>query len=375
MNLILNRFASLPWILIFVITGLAIAGVAVLYSATATNPGEAGLPARHAIRFGLAFLIMIIIGMIPIGVWARIAFPAYLGVVVLLIGVEFYGSLGGGAQRWLELGPITLQPSELMKIALVLALARYYHMVQNERDRSFFDHIPSLAMIAVPAYLVFRQPDLGTALMLTAAGGAMIFFAGIQKRYVIGTLLIAAIASPLAFYFVLKPYQQERVLTAFDPSRDPLGAGYQIQQAKIAIGSGGVNGRGFMQGTQSQLDYIPEQHTDFIFTVVAEEAGFVGAFGLLMAFGTIFVLGLMIAARSKHAFGRLAAAGIVVTIAFYVVVNVGMVMGLLPVVGVPLPLISYGGTVMITVMAAFGLLCSIHVDRDREHPLVLSGAI
>lgn len=363
---ILSRIGRLPWIMILIIIGLGVFGVAVLYSATITNPSEAGLPAVHAFRVGIALAFLFALSMTPLGLWSAIAYAAYLGALVMLVGVEFAGSMGGGAQRWLQLGPIRVQPSEFMKVALFLALARFYHQVLAYDRPRFYHHLFAAVMIGAPVLLVFRQPDLGTALMLGATGAAVMFFAGLRYWVIIVGLVAVVFSAPLAYFYVLKDYQRERVLTAIDPSRDPLGAGYQIQQAEIAIGSGGAEGKGYMKGTQSQLDYIPEQHTDFIFTVIAEEFGFVGSVGLLFAWGVILVLGFMIAGRSRSHFGYLATSGAVVTIAFYIFVNIGMVSGMLPVVGVPLPLISYGGTAMLTVMAALAVICATNLDRDRH---------
>lgn len=362
----LSRVFRLPWIMIFIMLGIGVFGVAVLYSSTITNPVEASLPAKHAVRLGIAFVFLFALSMTPLGVWSAISYTAYSGALVLLLGVEFFGAMGGGAQRWLDVGPIRVQPSEFMKLALLLALARFYHQVKSTGEIRFFHHMIALAMIGAPVLLVFRQPDLGTSLMLAATGFAVMFFAGIRYWIIILGLVSVILSAPLAYFYVLKDYQRERVLTAIDPSRDPLGAGYQIQQAEIAIGSGGTEGRGYMQGTQSQLDYIPEQHTDFIFTVIAEEFGFIGSVALILSWITLFVLGLIIAGRSRSHFGYLAASGAVVTVAFYVFVNIAMVSGMLPVVGVPLPLISYGGTAMLTVMAAFAVICATNLDRDRH---------
>jgi rod shape determining protein RodA len=366
-----SRVFRLPWIMILIMLGLGIFGVAVLYSSTITNPIEAGLPAKHAVRLGIAFVFLFALAMTPLGFWSAVSYTGYLGALLLLVGVEFFGAMGGGAQRWLDIGPIRVQPSEFMKLALLLALARFYHQVRASGEVKFFHHIFALLMIGAPVMLVFRQPDLGTSLMLAATGFAVMFFAGIRYWIIIAGLVAVVLSAPLAYFYVLKDYQRERVLTAIDPSRDPLGAGYQIQQAEIAIGSGGAEGRGYMQGTQSQLDYIPEQHTDFIFTVIAEEFGFVGSVGLIGAWIALFALGLMVAGRSRSHFGYLASSGAVVTIAFYVFVNIAMVSGMLPVVGVPLPLISYGGTAMLTVMAAFAVICATNLDRDKH--LSISG--
>ncbi|MAT35092.1 MAG: rod shape-determining protein RodA [Ponticaulis sp.] len=356
----------MPWIMILIVFGLGVFGVAVLYSATITNPTESSLPAVHAVRVGVALAFMFALAMTPLGLWSAIAYSAYLGALILLIGVEVAGVTGGGAQRWLQVGPIRVQPSEFMKLALLLALARFYHQQLVNGPAKFYHHLIALVMILMPVGLVFNQPDLGTALMLAATGAAVMFFAGMRYWVIIIGIVAVVLSAPLAYFYVLKDYQRERVLTAIDPSRDPLGAGYQIQQAEIAIGSGGAQGRGYMKGTQSQLDYIPEQHTDFIFTVIAEEFGFVGAVGLLSAWLLVLALGFFIASRCRSYFGYLAASGAVVTIAFYVFVNIGMVSGLLPVVGVPLPLISYGGTAMLTVMAALAVICAVNLDRDRH---------
>lgn len=362
----LSRFFRLPWIMILIMFGLGVFGVAVLYSATITNPIEASLPAKHAVRVGIAFVFLFALAMMPLGLWSSISYTAYFGALLLLVGVEFMGATGGGAQRWLDIGPIRVQPSEFMKLALLLALARFYHQIGESGEIRLWHHLMAIIMIGMPVLLVFRQPDLGTSLMLAATGAAVMFFAGMRYWIIIVGMVLVVATAPLAYFYVLKDYQRERVLTAINPARDPLGAGYQIQQAEIAIGSGGSEGRGYMQGTQSQLDYIPEQHTDFIFTVIAEEFGFVGSVGLLLAWAIFLALGLVVASRSRSRFGYLAASGAVVTMAFYVFVNIGMVSGLLPVVGVPLPMISYGGTAMLTVMAALAVICAVNLDRDRH---------
>ena len=362
----LDKLIAMPWGLVALIIGLAILGTAMLYSSTITNPDVADLPGKHFTRFALSFFVMIGLALTPTSIWLRAAIPAYVVSFILLIGVEFFGSTGGGAERWLQLGPVRLQPSEFMKLALVLALAQYYHMFLKDNSGGFFIHLPALLLIMAPAALVLRQPDLGTALTLAAAGLVIIYFAGLFWKVMGAALLGAVIGAPFAYFSVLKPYQRARVETLWNPSADPLGAGYQSEQAKIAIGSGGFEGKGFTQGTQSQLDFIPEQHTDFIFTVVAEEFGFLGSAALLTIWAAVIVWGFMIAMRSHSLFGRFAAIGAVATIAFYVSFNIGMVAGLLPVVGIPLPLISYGGTAMVTVMAAFGLILSVHLHRDAK---------
>ena len=291
---LVSRFLRLPWVMILIMFGLGVFGVAVLYSATITNPVEASLPAKHAVRVGIAFVFLFALAMMPLGLWSSVSYTAYFGALLLLVGVEFVGATGGGAQRWLDIGPIRVQPSEFMKLALLLALARFYHQTIEAGEVRIWHHLIAIIMIVMPVMLVFRQPDLGTSLMLAATGAAVMFFAGMRYWIIIVGLVLVVATAPLAYFYVLKDYQRERVLTAINPARDPLGAGYQIQQAEIAIGSGGAEGRGYMQGTQSQLDYIPEQHTDFIFTVIAEEFGFVGSVGLLLAWAISSLWGFLL---------------------------------------------------------------------------------
>lgn len=360
----LDKLARMPWGFVALIIGLAVFGTAMLYSSTITNADVADLPIKHVSRFIVSFILMMGLALTPISFWMRAAIPAYIGTFVLLVGVDLFGSSGGGAERWLQLGPIRMQPSEFMKLALVMALAQYYHLFLKDNSGGFFIHLPALVLILAPAALVLRQPDLGTALTLVAAGLVTVYFAGLLWKVIWAAVLGGLIGAPFAYFYVLKPYQRARVETLWNPSADPLGAGYQSEQAKIAIGSGGFDGKGYTLGTQSQLDFIPEQHTDFIFTVVAEEFGFLGSAGLLTVWAVVIVWGFLIAMRSHSLFGRYAAIGAVATIAFYVAFNIGMVAGLLPVVGIPLPLISYGGTAMVTVMAAFGLILSVHLHRE-----------
>lgn len=363
-----DKLARMPWGLVALIIGLALFGTAMLYSSTATNPSNADLPIKHFTRFVFSFFLMIGLALTPISYWKQAAFPAYVVALLLLVAVDLFGSSGGGAERWLQLGPVRLQPSEFMKLALVMAVAHYYQIALRENAGGFLIHIPAIIMVLLPAAFILRQPDLGTALTVVAAGLVMVYFAGLYWRMIIVALVGGVVGAPFAYFYVLKDYQRARVETLWNPSADPLGAGYQSEQAKIAIGSGGWDGKGFTQGTQSQLDFIPEQHTDFIFTVMAEEFGFLGSATLLIIWATVIVWGFLIAMRCNSRFGRFAAIGAVATIAFYVAFNVGMVAGLLPVVGIPMPLISYGGTAMLTVMAAFGLILSVHLHRDVKNP-------
>lgn len=366
------KLAALPWSLALLIAGVAIIGTGMLYSITHGNAAEADLPVQHLGRFAIAFALMIGLAMVPIRVWGMLAYPAYFATLLLLVGVEISGAVRGGAQRWLELGPIVVQPSEFMKLALTLALARYYHGALHGGPARLWTHIPAVALIAAPAILIFKQPDFGTTLALIASGGLVLYLAGLGWKVMAASIALAVISIVPVYSYVLQEYQRERVDTFVEQlagggSSDALGESYQIEQAKIAIGSGGLRGKGYMEGTQSQLDYIPEQHTDFILTVIAEELGFFGAAGLLIVWAVILGWGLVIAVRSRSDFGRFAAAGAVGIIAFYIVFNAGMVVGLLPVVGVPMPLVSYGGTAMMTVMAGFGLILAAHIHRKEVY--------
>lgn len=365
-----DKLARLPWGFILLVAAMALVGIAMLYSSAYTNPAESHLWRLQLMRFVACFVMMIGLGLLPLTWWMRLAFPAYAGTLVLLILVELIGITGGGAQRWLAIGPVAVQPSEFAKLATTMALARYYQMVLQPQSGRFAVHVGALFIILLPAALIFKQPDFGTTLALVASGGVVIFLAGLSGRVIL-TGIIGGLASIWPVYrFVLADYQRERVDTflaqLFGGSTNALGESYQIEQAKIAIGAGGLNGRGFLGGIQSQQDYVPEQHTDFILTVIAEEFGFIGTTALLIGFAVLLGWSLYSAMKSVSWFGRLASSGAAATIAFYIVFNVGMVLGLLPVVGMPLPLISYGGTAMLTTMACFGLIIAAHMHRDER---------
>ena len=320
---------------------------------------------RQAIRFGAGLGLLFVAALIHIRLWLRYAYVIYMASFVLLVGVELAGEIGMGATRWINLGFFQFQPSEVMKIALVLALARYFHGVPLEDvNRPRHLGIPLLLVMA-PAGLVLRQPDLGTALMLVMIGGAVLVTTGIRlwKFALAGGVALAAV--PVAWQF-LRGYQKQRVLTFLNPETDPLGAGYHIIQSKIALGSGGLFGKGFLQGTQSHLNFLPEKQTDFIFTMLAEEFGLFGGLGLLGLYALIIGWGIAIALRSRSQFGRLLAMGLTSTFFLYVFINIAMVMGLIPVVGVPLPLISYGGTAMLSLMLGFGLIICVFLHRDVQ---------
>ncbi|MDP3493721.1 MAG: rod shape-determining protein RodA [Hyphomonadaceae bacterium] len=375
---LLYKLTQLHWFLLLTIIALAMFGTLVLFSAGSSAHDlatgllhiDATYAIAHAMRFLLMLGIALVVALFPLRLWAAVAYPGYAIGVVMLIMVDFGGVVVNGAERWLQILPgFRLQPSELMKIAVPLALARYYHQSFSAGRNSILVHVIAFLLVAVPVALVLRQPDLGTALMILGTGCAVIFFAGISLRIVGGLLLLVAAMVPVVYFFALHDYQRQRIETMFNPEADPLGAGYQLQQGLIAIGSGGAAGKGFMEGAQKELDYIPEQHTDFIFTIVAEEFGFVGAVVILVAWGIALIQGMQIAGNSRSTFGGLAAAGFVSTLLLYVVINIGMVIGLLPVVGIPLPLISYGGTVIVTVMIGFGMLMAVHLNRANDMTL------
>lgn len=363
---ILSRAARLNPVIILVLLALGAVGTASLYSVADGSMRPWAM--SHLARFIVAFVIMITIALIPLKRLQFLAFPAYLLALVLLIAVEIAGDVGGGGKRWIVIGPLRLQPSELMKLAIVFVLAAYYHLLSIRQARTFTSLALPALFIGLPCLLVLRQPDLGTTILIAASGISVVLLSGAPKRLFIGGVAAISGAIPLAWKFLLEDYQKARVLTFLNPSEDPLGAGYHITQSKIAIGSGGLNGKGFLQGTQSHLNFLPEMHTDFIFTTIAEEHGLLGGAVLLMLFLTYLAMGCIIAMRCRSQFARLLAMGITMTVFFYVFINVGMVMGILPVVGVPLPLISFGGSATLTMMAASGLLLNCDINRDLTLP-------
>lgn len=356
---IFERLANLNWLLFLLITGIACVGFAALYSAAGGSLSP--WASRQMARFGVAAFGMIIIAIIDIKWWYRLTWPLFFLGLFLLLVVEIMGHVGMGAQRWIDLGFIKLQPSELMKVVVVMALARYFHTATLEDMRRITFLVIPVMVIMAPVGLVLLQPDLGTSLMIIMAGAAMFFMAGASIWLYIGGAIAVAGMIPIAWHF-MRDYQKQRVLTFLDPERDPLGAGYHITQSKIALGSGGLEGKGFLEGTQSRLNFLPEKQTDFIFTLWAEEFGLIGGVLLLSLFGLVFLYGLWISVRGRQNYMRYLALGLSVNFSLYVFINIAMVMGLIPVVGAPLPLISYGGTSMLAVMIGFGLMmsCSIH---------------
>jgi rod shape determining protein RodA len=357
-----DKIWRIRWGVVLLLILIGGVGTLALYSAGGMKPEP--WAAKHAIRFSVALAMALAVALVDIRVWMRLAYPFYIVSVLMLVAVDLIGKGAMGAQRWLDFKVIQIQPSELMKIALVMALARYYHHLSREQvERIVYVFPPVLAML-VPVGLVMVQPDLGTAMVLLFAGTAVMFVAGVRlwKFLLAGLLSIASL--PVA-WSMMRDYQRGRVLTFLDPDRDPLGAGYHITQSKIAIGSGGLFGKGFGQGTQSALNFLPEKHTDFIFTMWTEETGLLGGATLLALFALLLAYGFVIARSSRNHFGRVLALGVTINIFLYVFINIAMVMGLIPVVGVPLPLVSYGGTAMLTVLFACGLLLGVSIHRDQ----------
>ena len=354
--------AKLPWLVIILVVAIGCFGQVVLYSAAG------GSLRPWALSQGIRFFVLLAGAMglsyVPERTWKAAALPAYALIVLSLIAVEILGKVSGGSQRWLDLGFIRLQPSEFMKPAIVLAAAKFYDMLPPGETRRFGGIWPAALLIAVPAAIVMKQPDLGTALMICSGGATVMFLAGVPLRLFVGGAIAAAVAIPLAINFALHDYQRNRILIFLDPESDPLGTGYHISQSKIAIGSGGIWGKGFLQGTQSHLDYLPEGHTDFVFATMAEEWGLVGGCLLILAFILVIRWGIEVGQRANSRFARLTAAGLATTIFFYVAINLMMVMGLAPVVGIPLPLVSFGSSAQMTVLLCLGILMSI--DRQNR---------
>lgn len=336
-------------------------GLLMLYSAADANLYPWAF--KQMIRFGVGLCVMVLVAVTDIRTWLTCAYPLYAVALVLIIGVEVMGFVGMGAQRWIDLYIIQLQPSEIMKIALILVLARYFHNCNLKEISQIKYLIFPLVLILAPTLLVMRQPDLGTAMIFILSGGALFFVTGVRiwKFLVAGGLAVVSI--PLLWSRMYE-YQQKRVLIFLNPESDPANAGYHITQAKIALGSGGIFGKGFLNGTQSHLNFLPEKQTDFIFTMFSEEFGFAGGVILLCLYAFLIGYGFLVSLRSRSHFGRLVALGITTVIFLYVFINVAMVMGLLPVVGVPLPLISYGGTAMLTLLFGMGLIFSVSIYHD-----------
>jgi len=363
-SLVPVQIARLPWLLILVVSAITGFGLVVLYSAAGGKMMPWALP--QGVRFVMFLVAAMLLSRLDERQLKGLAWPIYIILVFLLFGVEALGAVGGGSRRWLDLKIVRLQPSELMKPAIVLALARFYDMLPAGEIRRFSAIWPAALLIGVPFALVLVQPDLGTALMIAFGGVIAMFLAGVPKRWFLGGFAAAAALMPIALH-MMHDYQRNRIEIFLNPESDPLGTGYHIIQSKIAIGSGGVTGKGFLQGTQSHLDYLPEGHTDFVFATMAEEWGMVGGIGIILGYCLVIGWGMRVALNARTRFARIASAGLTTTIFFYVAINLLMVMGLAPVVGIPLPLVSFGGSAMMTVLICLGLLMAVQ-RHSRAHP-------
>lgn len=365
----LRKVLFVNWALVLLLTAVAAVGWLMLYSVAGGNIATWAEPQMK--RYAGGVVVMMIVAFVPIWFWRNMSAAAYGLSLLLLLAVEFLGEVRMGAQRWIDLGFINLQPSELMKVALVMFLAAYYDWLDIRKTSHPLWVLIPVVIILVPTAMVLTQPDLGTAILLLAGGAVVMFCAGVSWIYfatviaLVGGLVTAVFASRGTSWQLLRDYQFRRIDTFLDPSADPLGAGYNITQAQIALGSGGWTGKGFMQGTQSRLNFLPEKHTDFIFTTLAEEFGFVGAISLLVLYAAIIFFCVISALQNRDRFSSLLILGVAANFFFYFAVNMAMVMGLAPVVGVPLPLVSYGGSAMLVLLAAFGLVQSAHIHRLR----------
>ena len=355
-NIVPQPLAKLPWKLIVLVIAICGTGIVTLYSAA----GGSISPWAMKQAMVIAFFFSVAVGMsyIPENFYKSLVFPAYIAIMILLVLVEAIGFVGKGAQRWVDLGFIRLQPSEFMKPAIVLTLARFYDLLPAGDVRRWRGLWPAAALVLVPWALILVQPDLGTATMVLLSGVTVMFLAGLPMWYFVSAGLAIAAALPVLYAF-MHDYQRKRVLIFLDPESDPLGSGYHISQSKIAIGSGGIWGKGYLNGSQSHLDYLPEGHTDFVFATMVEEWGMVGGALLILAFLMVVRWGMRVSRRAPTRFGRLTAAGLSTTIFFYFSVNLMMVMGMAPVVGIPLPLVSFGGSAVMTVMICLGILMSL----------------
>ncbi|WP_300541315.1 rod shape-determining protein RodA [Maricaulis sp.] len=365
-----GKMMELNWTLVLLLLLLGVAGIGMLYSVAGGSWSPWAL--NHAIRLAIGLVAMVVVAMFPPRFWMGVSYPVYVVALILLVLVEVMGVSINGAQRWVDLGPVRLQPSEIMKLALVLALARYYHDLPAEKVTTLSGLIPPLLIIGAPAALIVGQPDLGTTLLLAATGAAVVFMAGLSWWFILvvtGVGMAGMIGIGLyGLENILAEYQMDRVRAFTNPDFDPLGINYHPNQAMITLGSGGMTGKGFLEGTQSQLGYLPEMQTDYIFTALGEEFGFVGGVSILAINALIMAQAVMIAISCKSPFLRILTFGIIATYASYVFINIGMVSRLLPVVGVPLPLISYGGTVVLAVLVGFGLILGAHIHRNAEPP-------
>ncbi len=357
-----QKIKNLDYILLISVILLSVLSVFVMYS---TDGGEILFHTKnHFVKLAVFFPLMIFVAFFNIKFWHNFSYIIYFIVILLLVYVSFFGIKSSGSQRWMDLYLFVLQPSELMKVAIILCLAKYFHRLKIENVNSFTSITIVLSIIIIPIIFVISQPDLGTSILIALSGLIILWLGGMKIKYFIYSFITFLISLPFIISF-LKPYQKLRILTFLDPDRDPLGAGYQIIQSKIAIGSGGLNGKGFLKGTQSYLDFLPEKHTDFIFTLFSEEFGFIGSVGLLILYSIIIFRIVRIGTISRSNFARLFCFGYAFAIFIYIVVNLSMVLGLLPIVGSPLPIMSYGGSSMLATMIGFGIVLSAKINHKQ----------
>ena len=361
--MIISKLLKLNYLFIFIVIIIASIGFFALFSAAGGNMNP--WAEKHLIRFSIFLILLIFISLLDIKFFFKHAFTFFIASLILLASVEIAGTLGLGAKRWIKIFGISIQPSELIKVTIILALAKYYHLLNYRKIFNITSLIIPIFIILTPFIFVLIQPDLGTAAMILFLGLSIMFFAGVRIwKFVLG-LIIVIISTPFLWQ-ILKPYQHKRILAFLNPELDPLGTGYHLIQSKIALGSGGFLGKGYLQGTQSYLEYLPEKQTDFIFTLIGEEFGFIGTAFILLLFILIIFLPYYISYKSKNIFGKILSLGVSINLFLYVFFNTAMVTGLVPVVGVPLPLVSYGGTVMLSVMISFGLLMNVTVNSNIE---------
>ena len=359
-----QKLEQLNWLLISLIVVLASMGFLMLYSAGGGNFKPWLI--KQLGFFSFFFIVMIFIAVTDIKIWFKLSYLFYAGALLLVIIVDIMGHNAMGATRWFRIGWLTIQPSEIMKVCTVFALARYfYNMEADNIDKIKFLIVP-LLMIGVPVFFIFYQPDLGTAMILLVVGISILFLAGVKMWKFVFVGAAGLVAVPFLWIFVLYDYQKQRILTFLDPANDPLGSGYNIIQSKIAIGSGGLFGKGYLNGTQGQLNFLPEKQTDFIFTMLSEELGFLGSFFTIAVYSAIIAIGISIAMNTKHQYGRLLVMGVINIFFVHMFINMGMGMGLIPVVGAPLPLISYGGTITASMLIGFGLVLNVDLNKNFD---------
>ena len=357
-----EKIRSIDYLLIIIILILGIISSFAMYS---TDGGEFLYHTKsHILRFGIFFVLFLVLSFVQIKVWHRIGYIFYLVILFMLFWALYFGVTASGSQRWISLYVFNLQPSELMKIAIIISFAKFYHRTKSMEINRIKNVVQHLVTLAIPIFLVIAQPDLGTAILIAGTGIAVMWLSGLKLKYFVYSFLILMVTAPFAIS-LLKPYQKLRVLTFFNPDRDPLGAGYQIIQSKIAVGSGGLAGKGFLKGTQGYLEFLPEKHTDFIFTLFSEEFGFVGSIFLLILYVILIYRIILIGFKNKNYFGKLYCFGFATVFFVYVAVNMSMVLGLLPIVGVPLPIMSYGGSSMLSIMIGLGIVMSCKIHREE----------